>query len=265
MSVRTEPWPSGTPCWVDVASSDPAAASGFYRDLLGWEVREGPAGSGGYRMAFVSGQVVAGIRQGGAAGWTVYLASDDMRQTLDAVIAAGGRVLTPPTALLGEAVMAVVEDPGGAVFGVWQPLDLIGARMVNEPGAFCWDELMTSEYAAARAFYTEVFGFRYADHGASTHAYSMLRIDAATVGGIGAIGPGPWPESPHWLVYFSVDDADGVASRAAGLGGHVRVAPTDTPLGRMAVLQGPERELFAVLQADDLPRSTRETPETTMV
>lgn len=255
MSVRSEPWPSGTPCWVDLASSDPAAAAAYYHDLLGWDVREGPAGSGGYRAAFVRGQIVGGIRGGADAAWTVYLASDDMRRTLHAVEAAGGRVATAPTALLGAAVMAVAEDPTGAAFGVWQPLDLIGARLVNEPGAFCWDELMTSDYDVARAFYADVFGFEYDDHSADTHAYSMLRIDTATVGGMGAIGPGSSSEAPHWLTYFSVEDADDVAARAAGLGGHVRVAPTDTPLGRMAVLQGRERELFAVLQADGLPRS----------
>ncbi|MGI8987557.1 MAG: VOC family protein [Nocardioidaceae bacterium] len=258
MSERTEPWPSGTPCWVELASSDPAAGAAFYRDLLGWDVREGPAGSGGYRLAFRRGQVVAGIRPGASAGWTVYLASDDMRATLHAVVTVGGRVLTPPTALLGEAVMAVAEDTTGAAFGVWQPLDLIGARLVNEPGAFCWSELMTSDYELARAFYGGVFGFEYDDRSASTHAYSMLRLDAATVGGIGAVGPGPSPDPSHWLTYFSAEDVDGVAGRAAGLGGHVRVAPTDTPLGRMAVLQGLEREHFAVLQADDLPRPTGE-------
>lgn len=262
MSVRSEPWPAGTPCWVDLASSDPADASAFYRDLLGWDVREGPVGSGGYRLAFVQGEVVAGIRNGGTAHWTVYLASDDMGQTLRAVVGGGGRVLNTPTALLNEAVMAVVEDPTGAAFGIWQPLDLIGARLVNEPGAFCWDELMTADHAGARAFYADVFGFDYVDHDAGTHAYSMVRLDAATVGGIGAIGPGPSPgpspEPSHWLAYFSVDDADGVARRASGLGGHVRVEPTDTPLGRMAVLQGRGREVFAVLQADDLPRPTTE-------
>jgi len=265
MSARTEPWPPGTPCWVDLASADPAAASAFYRDLLGWDVREGPAGSGGYRLAFVRGQVVAGIRGSGGATWTVHLASDDMRRTLQAVLAGGGRVLTSPTALLGEAVTAVVEDPSGAAFGVWQGLDLIGARLVNEPGAFCWDELMTSDYEAARGFYAEVFGFEYDDHSASTHAYSMIRLDAATVGGIGAIGPGSSPQTPHWLAYFSVDDVDEVATRAVSLGGHVRIAPTDTPLGRMAVLHGRERELFGVLQADDLPRPTGQDLETTRV
>lgn len=253
MSERNEPWPSGTPCWVDVASRDPEASSAFYRDLLGWDVREGPPGSGGYRLAFVRERVVAGIRGGGAAGWTVYLASDDMRQTLHSVVAAGGRVLAPPRALLGEAVMAVVEDPTGAAVGVWQPLDLIGARLVNEPGAFGWDELMTSDYDAARAFYAEVFGFQYDDRGASTHAYSMLRLRSATVGGVGAIGPHPASESSHWLAYFCVNDVDGAATRAAGLGGHVVVAPTSTPFGAMAVLQGSGHERFALLQADDLP------------
>lgn len=254
MSARTQPWPTGTPCWVDLTSSDPQAAAAFYRDLFGWDVREGPPGSGGYRLAFVRGEVVAGIRRGAAATWTTFLATDDMRRTLPAVVAAGGRVLTPPRALLDQAVMAVVADPGGVEFGVWQPLELIGARLVNEPGAFCWDELMTADYDAALGFYGAVFGLGYDDRGAGTHAYSLLRVDAAIVGGMGAIGPGSLAEPPHWLAYFSVDDVDRVALDATTLGGHVRVLPTDTPLGRMAVLQGPEGERFAALQADDLPR-----------
>ena len=55
--------------------------------------------------------------------------------------------------------MAVLQDPTGAVFQVWQAKNSIGAKILNEPGALCWTELTTTDTKAAEAFYTKLFGW----------------------------------------------------------------------------------------------------------
>jgi predicted enzyme related to lactoylglutathione lyase len=260
VSTRTSAWPPGTPCWVDLASPDLDAAAEFYPRLLGWQVRTGPPEAGGYRLAMLGGSVVAGLRpSAGPPAWTTYLASADVAATLERVAAAGGRVTTAPVALLSEGALALAEDPTGVPFGIWEPGRLIGAQLVNEPGAFCWDELLTADAGRSRDFHARVFGFAYDDRDGADFSYALIRLGEATVGGLATIGPpvGAHPSSrPQWLVYFSVDDTDGVSARAEALGGRVVVAPTDSPHGRMALLTGPTGELFGVLQADDLPRET---------
>jgi len=242
---------------VDLATAEPAPASDFYAALFGWEIRLGPPAAGGYRMALLRDCVVAGIRpHRGKPAWTTYLASQDAGATLSQVAAAGGRGVGSPVSLLSEGALAWAQDPTGVAFGIWEPGELLGAELVNEPGSFCWPELLSSDLAVSRAFHTQVFGYDYDDRSGPGFAYAMARIGDATIGGMAAIGPSPAGDlwQPQWLAYFSVDDTDSVTERARTLGAQVLVAPTDTPHGRMALVRGRFGETFGLLQADDLPR-----------
>lgn len=260
MSVRSARWPAGTPCWLDLGTPAPDTSSAFYSSLLGWEARQGPPEAAGYRMALLRDSVVAGIRPDrGPAGWVTYLASDDVGATLRRVVLAGGRAVSGPVSLLSEGAMAVAQDPTGAQFGIWEPEHLIGAELVNEPGGFCWSELLTPDPQRSRDFHAGVFGHAFNDHGGEDFSYDLIRLGTTAVAGMAAIGPGPagaLPMGPQWLAYFSVDDTDEMARRATALGGRVQIAPTESPHGRMALLRGRLGELFGVLEADDLPRPT---------
>lgn len=260
MSVRTARWPPGTPCWLDLGTPDPAASATFYASLFGWQLRPGPPEAAGYRMALLRDSVVAGIRPDrGHAGWVTYLASDDVGATLRRAVGAGGTAVAGPVSLLTEGAMAVARDPTGVQFGIWEPGHLIGAELVNEPGGFCWAEVLTPDPRRSRDFHVAVFGHAFYDHGGEDFSYDMMRLGTTAVAGMAAIGPvprGELPMSPQWLVYFSVDDTDEACRRAAAQGGSVQVPPTESPHGRMALLRGRLGELFGVLEADDLPRPT---------
>lgn len=259
MSVRITAWPAGTPCWVDLEVPDPLAASAFYSALLGWEIRAGPPAVGGYRMALLRDRVVAGIRPAPHAGpgsWTTYLASEDVGATVREVAAAGGRVVSGPVSLLSEGAIALAQDPTGVVFGIWEAGRLVGAELVNEPGSFCWVDLLSHDVNRSRAFATQVFGHSFSDRGGGDFSYATIRVHDAAVAGVAAIGPARAGETatlPQWLVYFSVDDTDEVGARVQRLGGRIELRPTETPHGRMSLLRGRTGELFGVLQADDLP------------
>jgi len=258
VSVRSARWPAGTPCWLDLGTPDPVASSAFYSSLFGWRARPGPPEAAGYRMALLRDCVVAGIRPDrGYAGWVTYLASDDVGATLRRVVDAGGRAVAGPVSLLTEGAMAVAQDPTGAQFGIWEPGHLIGAELVNEPGSFCWSELLTPDLARSRDFHAGVFGHAFNDHGGEDFCYELIQLGTTAVAGMAAIGPvpvGELPMGPQWLAYFCVEDADEMCRRAAALGGRVQVAPTESPHGRMALLRGRLGELFGVLEDDDLPR-----------
>lgn len=98
--MRTSPWPTGTPCWADIAVPDVGGAREFYGAVLGWEFAEPGPADGGYTLATVRGHAVAGIgpRQSPQqpAGWLLYLASSDADGTANAVTANGGTVVLPP-------------------------------------------------------------------------------------------------------------------------------------------------------------------------
>jgi hypothetical protein len=145
--------------------------------------------------------------------------------------------------------MAVFADPTGAVVGVWQPKTFKGAELANEAGAFAWNELNTRDIPAARAFYTEVFGWKPNDLDMGGMSYTEWKLGDKTVAGMMTMPDMVPKEVPaHWLVYFGVDDTDGSAAKATELGATTLVPPTDIPPGRFAVLADPDGAAFAIIK-----------------
>src|SRR4051794_1185210 len=123
---RRETPPVGAPCWVDLMTSDVDGSRAFYGDVFGWESEEPNAEHGGYWNFTKDGVRVAGgmASQPGVDVtdiWSIYLASDDARKTAEAATANGGQVIVPAMDVSDLGVMAVLNDPGGAAIGVWQP------------------------------------------------------------------------------------------------------------------------------------------------
>jgi len=261
MTTRDEPWPDGTPSWVDLVVPDRHAAQAFYGPLFGWEFTEGGPETGYYMMCELAGRPAAGIGEmpptdeTPPAGWTTYLATSDVDAAATRITDAGGTVLMGPMGIEEFGRMLVAADPTGAVFGLWQAGRHRGAEVANEPGALTWNECMTRDFEAAKAFYTNVFGYGIQDMSGVDVTYNVLEVAGNAVGGLGELGTSaPAAVPPHWLTYFAVDDTDATVTRATELGGQLVRPAQDTPFGRMAVLAGPAGEWFAVMsQAADQP------------
>ena len=260
MPTRDEGWPNGTPCWVDVTVDDMAAASTFYSALFGWDTQEGPPETGGYTMCLLNGRPAAAIspKQGGdttPSAWSTYLAVDDLDATVAKAKQAGSQFMMETMDVMTLGRMTFGTDPAGAGYGIWQARDFGGVGVYNEPGALIWNELMTRDYEGAKAFYGSVFGYEYDEMGDDTNfQYSTIkRSDGEVVAGLGAMGADMPPEmTPQWTTYFNVADTDATVAKALELGATISSNPTDTPFGRMAVIQGPEGEHFSIMQ--DPPR-----------
>jgi predicted enzyme related to lactoylglutathione lyase len=258
MVVRTESWPPGTPCWLDLMVPDRRAVRSFYGPLFAWEFEEGSPETSFYGSAERGGYRVAGIGEtpadaGGApVAWITYLAVDDARATADAVTAAGGTVLMGPEEATGFGVYAVFADPTGAVFGVWQSMGHTGSDVANEPGSLVWSEVMTHDFETAKAFYTSVFGYTVTDMSAPGFTYATLDVDGRAVGGIGQYSSETPADKPAaWSVYFAVADTDAVLARVTELGGKVVSEAQDSPYGRVAVAAGPFGEEFALMSVTE--------------
>ncbi len=253
MSEMTERYAPGVPAWVDLSARDREAAQRFYGELFGWDFEVGPPEAGYYTQCTVRGLPVAGVYQmpsgedGPPVAWITYLATDDVDATVARAREAGGQVLMAPMDVLEEGRMAVLADHTGAVVGLWQARRHIGARVVNEPVSVCWNELLTRDAARARTFYGALFDYELHDMSTPDFDYTTLRVAGRDVAGVwGAALP---PGAPaHWMVYFTVPDADDTAATVTKLGGQVLRGPTDSPYGRWAAVQDPQGAMFSVLQ-----------------
>jgi uncharacterized protein len=261
MSERTSYEP-GTPCWVELGGTpDIEASERFYGALLGWEIPEQPnsAELGGYRRAKLDGRDVAGVspkmQDDQPCVWATYVSVTDAAATLDQVREAGGAVMVEPLDVMGMGKMAVFTDPTGAVCGIWEPGTFVGAELVNEDGTFGWNELGTRDVPAAREFYGRVFGWTVEEQEMPMGTYNVWKDGEHVRGGMVEIG-GMVPEEvpPHWLVYFTVPDADAAAETAKAGGGQLLNGPVDISVGRLAVLMDPHGAMFAVMAPSDETR-----------
>jgi predicted enzyme related to lactoylglutathione lyase len=230
----------GVPCWVDLAATDVESAKQFYTALFGWDFLDAGPDSGGYWLAALRGKQVAGIGPTQSpdqpSAWTTYLWTDDVDATAKLIADAGGSLLVEPMDVSDHGRMAIAADATGAVFGLWQGKAHRGSALANEHGAFTWNELTTSDTAAAREFYSAVFGYTY-DPVEGGMDYQIFQVGERGVGGFMGQTEGMPEMPPHWSVYFEVDDTDAAVARVRDNGGQVVVSAQDTPYGRMAVVQ----------------------------
>lgn len=247
---------TGTPCWVDLSTSDVDGALAFYGAVFDWEDDPVPTDMGPvYHFLRARGQVVAGMgpqppeqaQAGAPPVWTTYLAG-----TVDALVpkveAAGGSVMMPGMDVMKEGRMAIVADPTGAATGLWEARDHHGATLVNEPGALSWNELNTHDLDASSRWLQEVFDVTLEDLEGTPNPYRTFAVGGQVRGGIMQMGSDMARFPSHWMTYFGADDADAVVDRVRSAGGNVNVAPWDSPFGRMAVLSDPQGAVFMISQ-----------------
>ncbi|MDQ0372345.1 VOC family protein [Cellulomonas humilata] len=254
MTTRREAWPPGTPAWADITVPDLAVARAFYGPLLGWEFEVGGPEVGYYTQAYVGDRRVVGLGEpmsddpAPPPAWCVYLATDDLAATVAAVAEAGGTEVVPAMPIMDFGSMAIVTDPAGAVFGVWESASHTGWDVVDEPGSMVWCEAMVHDQPTAVAFYRQVFGYGVEDLSAPGFTYASLSLDGHPAAGVGGYGAQAGSDAPAaWTIYFAVTDADASAARVAELGGTVVSPPTDSAFGRMTIVSGPFGEVFALI------------------
>jgi predicted enzyme related to lactoylglutathione lyase len=252
MTTRDSAWPDGTPCWIDLMTTDAEAARSFYGELFGWQFQIGGEETGFYALASLEDKNVAGVgsmQMEHPPVWTTYLATADADASSDEAVRAGGTLIAPAMDVMDFGRMAIVQDPTSGTFGLWQAGTHIGTGLVNEPGALLWNELMTRDYDGSKEFYAAVFSYTYTEIGDGAFSYSTIEVDGHVVGGLGKL-PDEVPAQvpPHWRTYFAVDDADATVDKAVAFGGSVVRPASDMPYGRYADLSDPQGAMFSVIK-----------------
>lgn len=123
--------------------------------------------------------------------------------------------------------------------------------MADEPvaGTFCWNELMTRDAAAAKAFYGSLFGWKMNDMPMGQGVYTLLRKGSKDAGGLMQIRPDMGEMPSHWLSYVLVENVDAAVRKAGALGARVHVPGMDIPnIGRFGIFEDPTGAEIAVFQ-----------------
>jgi uncharacterized protein len=255
MGERSEYTP-GTFCWSELATSDQDAAKAFYGGLLGWQADDRPVGEGAYySMQLIDGKLVAAIaaqpQQQRDAGvpplWNSYVSVEDADAVAERAKELGAAVHAPPFDVMTVGRMAVIQDPQGAYFMLWQPRDHIGAELVNAPGALVWNELQSPDIDASASFYGDLFGWTTDDFPGMQGRYVSIKNGAANNGGMRDVTP---PAPPSWLTYFGIEDVDAGLAKVDELGGSKLAGPIDIGIAKIAVVADPQGAVFALYAGD---------------
>src|SRR4051812_36991845 len=247
-------YPAGTPSWVDLATSDVDASVKFYGELFGWEAADAgdPEETGGYRMFTRNGKMVAGVgpaqQEGQPTAWTVYVATEDADEAASKAGDADGQVFMPPFDVMEAGRMTIMADPAGAVFGLWQAGQHKGAQLANEPGTFCWNELLTRDIEKPKEFYKAVVGWDAVTSEMGQMTYTEFKLDGRSIAGMMEMGDRfPSEVPPHWNIYFGTDDVDASVDKAKELGGEAMFEPMDSPAGRLGGVVDPQGGRFSLI------------------
>jgi predicted enzyme related to lactoylglutathione lyase len=193
-------------------------------------------------------------QQGIPPHWLSYVSVKDADAASAKAKELGGRLLMGPFDVMEAGRMALLQDPAGAVFALWQARNHTGIAAYREPDALCWTELATTDATKAGPFYTRLFGWILKPSANPAMPYSEWILGGEPFGGMMEISEhwGPtWKEIPsHWMVYFGVEDVDERAAKAVALGATLCVPPQDIPdVGRFAVINDPQGAVFSIFQA----------------
>lgn len=241
----------GTPCWIDLQTSDVARGAEFYRSLFGWDRQDLGPEAGGYGFFLKNGKMVAGVgplmSEGAPIAWSTHVCVSSADESAAKARAAGGTVVAEPMDVMAAGRMAFVIDPTGAAVGLWQPREHKGAQLANESGTFSWSECQTRDVERANAFYAALFGWKPTPFG---DTYTVFEnTDGRTVAGCMQMPDQVPAQVPaYWLTYFTVDDTDATVAAATKGGGSVILPPMDVPtVGRMSIIADPQGATFGII------------------
>lgn len=247
-------------CWFELATTDQAGAKRFYESLFEWTSEDRPIGPADLYTIFRrgGGEVAAAYTmrdeqrsQGVPPNWLVYIAVEDADASAARVAALGGSVVAPPFDVMDQGRMAMIADPAGALFAIWQPKLHAGVAAVEDAGSIVWADLRVRDQVKAGAFYSSLFGWKMVEGRSMKPAvpgsYYHIVNGEKMIGGIPPAEQVDPHEHPSWLIYMGVADCVASTKKAAEIGGRPYVDTMSIgDEGRISVIADPQGAVFAI-------------------
>ncbi len=229
--------------WYEFHTPDAAQAAEFYRAVLNWGLHDAGMPDGSYTLFSVADTPVGGFLQkpvksfaaGAKPSWVGYIGVNDVDTYVDRLEKSGGLVHRAAEDIPNVGRFAVVADPQGAMFVLFQPLGGVQpppGPTPGAPGSPAWHDLAAIDWQAAFAFYADMFGWTKSDaiNMGPNGVYQIFAANGVPIGGMmNRMDPA---QSPGWLYYFNVEDIGAAVARVKQHGGTVIHGPSEVPGGQ---------------------------------
>jgi predicted enzyme related to lactoylglutathione lyase len=249
--------PTGTPAWIDLITTDRPAAQAFYGAVFGWTFEEQIVDNAVvYVIARHNQREVAGIAtrtpeeiaHGIPPAWNLFFATDDIAKTCAHATSLGATLHTPPFGNPAVGKLAVLADPTGALFCLWQGNAHLGMTTMHTPDTFTWCECLTRDPKRAAAFYEDLFGWKTETSRNFDMEYTLCQRDGQAIAGIMAMPDGLEGVPANWMVYFATDNCEAMLTRITEHGGSRLAEPMEIGTGRFAVAADPDDAVFGIIE-----------------
>lgn len=245
--------------WHELVTPDSTAAHAFYAKAIGWKSLPWEEDASYVMFAAPRGPIGATVAGDGSSHWLPYIGTGDIDRTVELAKQKGGAVLKGVDTLSSGSRHAILQDPYGAMFGVYESADQYGKITPAKTGEHSWHELMSTDHEAAFDFYAALFGWqklRAHDMG-PLGTYLIYGLNGTEYGGMMRVMDGG--PAPAWVSYVHVKDVNQTAKKVKSAGGQVINGPLEVPGGDWIVQAvDPQGALFAAhASAADMNRSEK--------
>jgi predicted enzyme related to lactoylglutathione lyase len=245
--------------WADLFTSEPAAASKFYCDLLGWTSTTIDQKGKSYTIFSNDGVPVAGLaphslaKESHPSRWIGYISVTDIKATVEAVEKNGGVVHAPVRKFPDRGHQAIIADNEGDPIGLLQSSSGDPVDDVTAPGTWNWFEIYVKDPVATSAFYHQALGYDVAPETNSDRKSDfVLSGNGSNRAGIAPIPADATGATASWLGVIRVADLDKTLDKVAGLGGEVLLKPHSVEFGsRFAIILDPTGGTIGLVQYID--------------
>ena len=245
-------------CWIELATSDPNAAKSFYGALFAWTVRDIPIGPDQvYSLLELQGHVAAGafaispseIAAGIPPHWHLYVAVSSADEAAKKAGDLGGKVVEAPFDVLDRGRAALIQDPTGAFFSVWEGNKRPGYRRHGRCGRILLGRFEHAGPERAKTFYEGLFGWELKAGQGKESGYLHIVNGENYIGGVPPAEQNGAGTPPHWLIYFTVADVDATSHLAKDMQARILLPPMDFEgVGRVAILADAQGAVFALFR-----------------
>jgi predicted enzyme related to lactoylglutathione lyase len=249
----------GSFCWIELATTDQAAAKTFYSSLFGWSPNDFPMGPDElYTIFKLEGRDAAAgytLRpddraHGVPPHWMLYIQVESADDAAAKAQKLGATALAPAFDVMTVGRMSVLKDPTGAIFVAWQSKGHSGIGIAGVPGTLCWADLNTPDPGRAKEFYSGLFGWKIEAGEHDKSGYLHIQNGEAFIGGVPPAAHQNPKAPPHWMIYIQVADVDATVAQAKAQGGKAYMEPMSMEgVGRFAVLADPQGAAFAIFKS----------------
>jgi predicted enzyme related to lactoylglutathione lyase len=243
--------PFNTFCFAELQTPDVERSAAFYGDVFGWDAA--PAADD-FKLFRLGGNDIIGLRRATVHRLIGHVKVDSVDRVIARAIELGASLDSPAVETPRVARTAVVADPDGATFGVWESRGHDGAHVQDQVGSMWWMELLARDIVDARHFYTRLFGWDFSEtpkYEISERPYTVFKAGNAGVGGALQYHP-DWGVRQRWSVFFSVADWSDTIARVKAAGGELGFWRDVPHTGRCGFVEDPGGAHFVVMRTLEL-------------